>query len=58
MKRKNAVRKTANPEQFPPHARVSTFAIAKNNNSSNYILLGDPEIPTCMENIIDDVLQI
>ena len=25
---------------------------------ANYILLGDPDIPTCMENIIDDVLQI
>ena len=25
---------------------------------ANSILLGDPEIPSCMENIIDDVLQI
>ena len=47
-----------NPDQFPLGLRVSTFAIAKSNNSINYISLGGPEIPPCMENIIDGVLQI
>ena len=41
MKR-NAVGKTAKFRAIPT---------AKSNNSSNSILLGDPKIPTCMENI-------
>ena len=44
---KDAVRKIVKLGAVPPHARVSTFATAKSNNSSNYFT-EDPEIPTCM----------
>lgn len=44
MKRNIAVKKRA----VSGSAGVSTFATAKSNNSSNFDLVGDPDIPTCM----------
>ena len=40
VKRKYVVGKIAKPRAVPTNAGVSTFATAKSNNSSNYILLG------------------
>ena len=36
---KSAVERMAKPRAVPPRTRVSTFATAKSNNSSNYISL-------------------
>ena len=37
---KNCSQNDCKSRAVPPHARVSTFATAKINNSSNYMLLG------------------